>query len=66
MRAGVYLGADHVGFGRMITDRASFGHLADVYLLEAHRDRGFSTELVATLPAHPDWVVHRPDAPLSQ
>jgi GNAT superfamily N-acetyltransferase len=52
--AGVYLGNDQVGFARVITDRASFGYLADVYILEAHRGRGLSKELVATLLAHPD------------
>ena len=52
--AGVYLGSDQVGFARVITDRASFGYLADVYILEAHRGRGLSKEVVATLLAHPD------------
>ena len=31
-----------VGFARMITDYATFGYLADVYVTEAHRGRGLS------------------------
>ena len=42
------------GFARVITDRASFGYLADVYILEAHRGRGLSKKLIATLLAHPE------------
>jgi GNAT superfamily N-acetyltransferase len=52
--AGVYLGGDQVGFARVITDRASFGYLGHVYILEPHRGRGLSKELVVTLLAHPD------------
>ena len=52
--AGAYLGADQVGFARVVTDRASFGYLADVYVLEAHRGQGLSKALVGTLLAHPD------------
>jgi GNAT superfamily N-acetyltransferase len=37
-----------------VTDRATFGYLADVYLLEAHRGRGVARQLVAAVMAHPD------------
>jgi len=30
------------GFGRMITDRATFGYLADIFVLSAHRGKGLS------------------------
>ena len=43
-----------VGFARVVTDRATFAYLADVYVLEAHRGRGLSRRLVAALLEHPD------------
>lgn len=47
-------GDEQVGFARMVTDRATFAHLADVYVLEAHRGRGVSRKLVAALLEHPE------------
>jgi N-acetylglutamate synthase-like GNAT family acetyltransferase len=43
-----------VGFARMVTDRAAFGYLADVYVLEPHRRHGLGKWLVETVLAHPD------------
>lgn len=43
-----------VGFARMITDKATFAYLADVYILEAHRGRGLSKYLMQHISAHPD------------
>lgn len=43
-----------IGFARVITDRASFAYLADVYILEAHRGQGLSKRLLDTILAHPD------------
>jgi GNAT superfamily N-acetyltransferase len=43
-----------VGFARVVTDRATFAYLADVYVLEAHRGRGLSRRLVAALLGHPE------------
>ena len=34
---GGYLGAQQVAFARVITDRATFGYLADVFVLPEHR-----------------------------
>jgi GNAT superfamily N-acetyltransferase len=47
-------GGAQVGFARMVTDRAAFGYLADVYVLEPHRGRGLGRWLVETVLAHPD------------
>lgn len=51
---GVFHHGKQVGFARMVTDRATFAYLADVYVLEAHRGRGVSKKLMAYIMAHPD------------
>ncbi len=51
---GVFHGNAQVGFARVITDRATFAYLADVYLLEAHRGLGLSTRLLEAIQNHPD------------
>jgi N-acetylglutamate synthase-like GNAT family acetyltransferase len=51
---GVYEGTQQVGFARVITDGATFGYLADVFIDEAYRGRGLSKWLIATIMAHPD------------
>lgn len=51
---GIYHGADQVGFARMVTDKATFAYLADVFVLEAHRGRGLSKHLMEFIAAHPD------------
>ncbi|MBL8518553.1 MAG: GNAT family N-acetyltransferase [Betaproteobacteria bacterium] len=43
-----------IGFARMITDRATFAYLADVYVLEAHRGKGVAKKLMNRILAHPD------------
>lgn len=51
---GVHLGAAQVGFARVVTDRATFAYLADVFILPPHRGRGLSKRLLAHIAAHPD------------
>ena len=51
---GVLRGAEQVGFGRVVTDRATFAYLADVYILEEHRGKGLSRRLMEAVFAHPD------------
>ena len=51
---GVFHGDAQVGFARVVTDRATFAYLADVYLLEAHRGRGLARRLVGEILAHPE------------
>jgi GNAT superfamily N-acetyltransferase len=46
---GLFHGAQQVGFARVVTDRATFAYLADVYVLEAHRGQGLSKWLVGFL-----------------
>jgi GNAT superfamily N-acetyltransferase len=49
---GVYLGAQQVGFARVITDKATFAYLADVFIIESHRGKGLSTWLMEFVTAH--------------
>ena len=43
-----------VGFARVVTDRATFAWLCDVFVADAHRNRGLSKWLVQCVIAHPD------------
>ena len=43
-----------IGFARMITDRATFAYLADVFILEEHRGKGLSKWLMETILRHSD------------
>lgn len=51
---GVYADGRQVGFARVITDRATFAYIADVFILDSHRGRGFSKFMMAAIKAHPD------------
>ena len=41
------------GFARVITDRATFGYLADVFIDEAYRGQGLSKWLMEEIIKHP-------------
>ena len=43
-----------VGFARVITDRATFAYLADVFILDTHRGKGLAKKLIAHIAEHPD------------
>jgi GNAT superfamily N-acetyltransferase len=51
---GVYGVGGQVGFARVVTDRATFAYLCDVFLLPAYRGRGLSKWLMECVTAHPD------------
>ncbi|HEV2600266.1 GNAT family N-acetyltransferase [Sphingopyxis sp.] len=59
---------EQVGFARVITDRATFAYLADVYVLAAHRGHGLAARMVTALHDHPDlqglrrWMLATSDA----
>src|SRR5215212_10016225 len=65
---GVYHEAEQVGFARVVTDRATFAYLADVFVLEAHRGRGLGGWLVEVVLSHPElrglrrWMLATRDA----
>jgi len=42
------------GFARVITDRATFAYLADVFIVPEFRGHGLSKQLMATILDHPD------------
>jgi len=46
---GVFDGEKQVGFARMITDKATFAYLADVFIVEAYRGRGLSKWLMEVI-----------------
>ncbi len=49
---GVYDGEKQIGFARLITDMATFGYLADVFVDKAYRGRGISKELMGLIMAY--------------
>lgn len=51
---GLYKGNEQVGFARVISDRATFAYLCDVYVLESERGKGLSKWLLETLLEHPE------------
>ncbi|BFI96677.1 MAG: GNAT family N-acetyltransferase [Rhodanobacter sp.] len=50
---GGYVDGQQVAFARVVTDGATFGYLADVFVLPEHRGQGYSKALVAAVMAHP-------------
>lgn len=65
---GVYENSHQIGFARLITDKATFAYLADVFILAEHRGKGLSKWLMATIHAHPElqglrrWLLGTKDA----
>lgn len=65
---GIFRDRELVGFGRVITDRATFGYLGDVFVLEPHRGHGLSKWLMECVLSHPElqgfrrWVLVTRDA----
>lgn len=57
-----------VGFARVVSDRATYAYLGDVYVEEAHRGRGLGKLLLACVLAHPElqglrrWALATADA----
>ena len=65
---GIYREGEQVGFGRVVTDYATFAWIADVFVLPEHRGRGLSKWMMEIMLAHPDlqgfrrWVLSTKDA----
>jgi GNAT superfamily N-acetyltransferase len=47
-------GIKQVGFARVITDKATFGYLADVFIMNDYRGRGLSKWLMQCILNHPE------------
>ena len=65
---GLYHGSEQVGLARVVSDRATFAWLCDVYVLKEHRDHGLGKWLMECVKAHPDlqglrrWLLATRDA----
>lgn len=65
---GLYRGEDQTGFARVVTDRARFAYLADVFVLDEHRGLGLGAWLVECALGHPElrdvqkWMLATRDA----
>jgi GNAT superfamily N-acetyltransferase len=63
-----FSGDEQVGFARVVTDYATFGYLADVFVVEGHRGRGISKRIVEAAVTHPSltnlrrWMLVTRDA----
>ena len=65
---GIYLDNKLIGFGRVVTDYATFAWIADVFVVTEFRGRGLSKWLMEVMLAHPRlqgfrrWVLATKDA----
>ncbi|TAL59030.1 MAG: N-acetyltransferase [Bacteroidetes bacterium] len=65
---GLHLDGAQVGFARVVTDGAVFAYLMDVFILEAHRGKGYSKLLLQhifsdpKLSHIPKWLLGTQDA----
>ena len=65
---GAYADGKLVGFARVVSDRATFAYLGDVFVLDDYRGRGLSKQLMRTIVAHPElqglrrWLLATKDA----
>ena len=51
---GLYAQGGQIGFARVVTDRATFAFIRDVFLLADSRGRGLGTWLMEVVMDHPD------------
>ncbi|MFL9868837.1 GNAT family N-acetyltransferase [Paraburkholderia fungorum] len=50
---GAYLEGRQIAFARLITDQATFAYLCDVFVLPAHRGKGYASALMKHIFASP-------------
>ena len=61
-------GGRQVGFARVVSDRATFAYVCDVFVLDSHRGRGVGTRIMACITSHPElqnlrlWTLFTRDA----
>jgi GNAT superfamily N-acetyltransferase len=51
---GLFHGDDQIGLARVVTDRATYAYLCDVYVLEEFRGKGLGVWLMECVMSHPD------------
>lgn len=51
---GAFDGEAQVAFARVVTDYATFGYLADVFVLQSHQGRGIGKRLMRAVREHPE------------
>jgi len=65
---GAFDGGRQVGFARVISDRATFAYVCDVFVLDSHRGRGIGKRIMACITSHPElqnlrlWTLFTRDA----
>ena len=65
---GAFDGSRQVGFARVISDRATFAYVADVFVLDGHRGRGIGKQIMTAVTTHPElqnlrlWTLFTRDA----
>jgi GNAT superfamily N-acetyltransferase len=65
---GAFEGDRQVGFARVISDRATFAYVGDVFVLPSHRGRSIGKRLMACITSHPElqnlrlWTLFTRDA----
>lgn len=51
---GGFLNGRQIAFARVVTDKATFANLLDVFVLPEHRGQGYSKQLMEAILSHPD------------
>src|SRR4051812_7219311 len=51
---GLFFQSSQIGFARLVTDKATFAYVADVFILQEHRGKGLGKWLMKTMQAHPE------------
>lgn len=65
---GLYSDGRLIGFARVVTDRATFAYIGDVFVIDEFRGRGLSKWLMEVIISHPElqglrrWVLATRDA----
>jgi GNAT superfamily N-acetyltransferase len=65
---GVYRGQEQVGMARVVSDRATFAWLCDVWIADSERGQGLGKWLMECVKSHPDlqglrrWMLSTRDA----
>ena len=65
---GLYHGERQIGFARVVSDKATFAYIGDVFVLSEYRGQGLSKWLMQVIIDHPElqglrrWVLATKDA----